>query len=85
MVARCVQAARCYPKDSSTTMANHLTNSQIQTLLAVTPVSALTAGQLKQLVDSLQRVEYVSVDDANAGTASDPTLAVVFPSAGNNP
>lgn len=65
-------------------MANHITNSQIQTLLALT-VSAMTAGQLMQLVDAMDRVEYTRVTDGNAGTASDPTLATVFPSAGNNP
>ena len=66
-------------------MANHITNSQIQTLLAVSPVSALTAGQLLQLAESLNRVQYTRVTDGNAGGSQDPTLATVFPSAGANP
>jgi hypothetical protein len=66
-------------------MANHITNSQIQTLLAVTPVSALTAGQFAQLADALDRVSFTRAIDSQVGTAQDPTLATVFPSSGSNP
>lgn len=66
-------------------MANHITNSQIQTLLAVGTVGALTVGQLGQLVDALDRVSFTRVTDGNAGTSQDTTLATIFPSAGSNP
>jgi hypothetical protein len=66
-------------------MANHLTNSAIQTLLAVSPVSALSAGQLNDLADALNRVKFARVIDSAVGGSVDPTLATVFPAAGPNP
>lgn len=54
-------------------MANHETNSQIQTLLAISPVG------------SLDRVSHVRVIDSQVGSSQDPTLASVFPSGGMNP
>lgn len=66
-------------------MANHLSKASIQTLLAVTPVSALTCGQMNDLTDALNRESYVRVADGQVGTATDPTLAATFPAAGNTP
>jgi hypothetical protein len=66
-------------------MANHLSEASIQTLLAVTPVSALTAGQMNDLTDALNRTKYIRVIDSQVGGAVDPTLATVFPAAGNAP
>jgi hypothetical protein len=65
-------------------MANHLTGSQIQTLLAVTPVGNLTIGQLKDLLDATDRVKYNSVPDSKVGTSADPKLSATFPT-GLNP
>ena len=66
-------------------MPNHITQSQIQTLLAVTPVSALTYGQMMQLVEACDRLSFTRVIDSQAGLTGDPSLATIFPSAGNNP
>jgi hypothetical protein len=67
-------------------MANHITNSAIQTLLAVNPVGSLTLGQFGELADALDRINSGTFPtDAEVGSAVDPTLATVFPAAGNNP
>jgi hypothetical protein len=65
-------------------MANHITEAQIQTLLAVGTVGALYPYQLFQLVDALDRKQYVLAADSNAG-AGESTLATIFASTGPNP
>jgi hypothetical protein len=55
-------------------MANHITEAQIQTLLAVGTVGALYP----------YRKQYVLAADSNAG-AGESTLATIFASTGPNP
>jgi len=64
-------------------MANHITEAQIQTLLANT-VGSLYPYQLFQLVDALDRKQYVLAADASNG-AGESTLSTIFPSTAPNP
>ena len=64
-------------------MANHLNNSQIQTILALT-VTNITPTQLFQLVDALNRVKY-TLSNESANGANDSNLGTIFPAAGPNP
>jgi hypothetical protein len=64
-------------------MANHLKQSQIQTILAKT-VSDLKPAEIAQLVDALARVSYTRATDGASGTG-ESTLATIFPSTGPNP
>lgn len=66
-------------------MANHITQSQIQTLLALSPVSALSVGQFAQLADAMERLNVTRVQDGNAGLAADPLLSAVFVTSNPNP
>lgn len=64
-------------------MANHLSNSQIQTLLAITTTN-LTPTQFFQLADALNRVKYTLAPDG-AGGSGESSLGTIFPSSGPNP
>jgi hypothetical protein len=64
-------------------MANHITNSQIQTLLAISTTN-LTPTQLFQLVDALERVKYTLATDGAAGSG-ESNLGTIFPVTGSNP
>jgi len=64
-------------------MSQHLTNAQIQTILAKT-VSNLKPYEFYALEDALKRVVYVRAADFADGTGEN-TLGQIFPSGGPNP
>ena len=73
------------PEPEEPTMANHITQSQIQTLLGLTPVSALSYGQLMQLVDATERLNVTRVKDGDVGLTADPLLSAIFVTTNPNP
>jgi hypothetical protein len=64
-------------------MANHITQSQIQTLLAITTTN-LTPTQFFQLADALNRIKYTLAGDGAAG-AGESSLGTIFASTNPNP
>ncbi len=64
-------------------MAQHWTNSQIQTALALT-VGNLKPYQVYALVDALGRVKHTEDGDGQSG-ANESNLTTIFPSSGPNP
>ena len=64
-------------------MAQHWTNSQIQTALSKT-VSNLKPYELFALEDALGRTKYTLDSDGQSG-AEESTLGTIFPSTGPNP
>lgn len=64
-------------------MAIHISQSQIQTILAKTG-SNMKPYELLSLMDALGRLNYTQASDASAG-AGESTLGTIFPSTGANP
>ncbi len=64
-------------------MAQHLANSDIQTILAKT-VSNIKPYELKALRDALKRIQHVEDGDGQSG-ANESTLGTIFASTGPNP
>jgi hypothetical protein len=62
-------------------LALHITQAQMQTLLALT-VGALKPQQLFQIVDALDRIQYVAAPDSSSSFES--TLTTIFPSTAPN-
>lgn len=67
-------------------MAQHLTNAQLQTVMAKTGLN-MKPYEVRALVDALERVPHVEGPDSGTtgAGAAETTLALIFPSAGLNP